>query len=1287
VEDIKQLILFHAPQFLSIVDGISKLVFETTQGNNLSVVFAIEKLRHSTSEEDALLCVKQSGISDDVQQYYQHIWNFVKQETSKIGLNIPYPESIIACPLLLMNGTVNTRILSHALSYNIRESDWKTIFDKLYPLITSHDNGESYAIFHNDFRVFLMSVIKEYQPQYRDVAEQLALYLLSNDEGLSTYVRGIPLLCAAGKQDLIPNYFTPSFVFDALAEGVSKFRLDEYASLSYNEVCLSKSEESFLSTYLAIKTLYQHEQYFEYYERVYPNGDYPEISNLDILEVRTNRISKDSLSEFSDALALCIKLNSSDSQDHMKRASALYGRWFGDLTPQDVLSSCEVDTLQEDPWQLESSDIGLLLKQWGETAAILGLVIPDMNRDSSNDVEAVAIMCIGDAYFNMCIKLQKYQLAYDVLGNNVISRHCFAKNLEVILYENQAELFKEYLYKLTVDVERQAVKWFAAAILSLKLSDIHFPTEETIDFSQIHDVHYDSNFTMVLYAFMVGCSESRQDDSIVCSHAKVVYSKLENDKKDVSHVSWLVRLACLIGKYTTLPSYLPSEALTRHIRWFLDVGIGERFYYSKAHKFIFFATLNYYNIYNELIDDNIIDSLKTLLLSHKLEIGSRLHALEFFQTHGYSCAIKEYILFVYGADGNEIFQVEDFVKLHSTLLKYGNAVLPELMESVSSKIKWDIVGYTGHKEYAMSASLDSFDALATLNPSSWHDSGQSLYRQSLIADRADNRLSYEIEKSVVKAAINSSFSEYWEVLSWDADFVKSPGLIHDSLCFFIEIAKSKDDIISIWLCNCGIQSWYTQRNREQSKEIFDLCVKKSNDIGIDFHAEASKLTPEWIDIVVEETRIASMKKDDDYIIKRAEEMKELASYYGEMAQSQLLHEIPIVSNNYYAMDHLSSIFDRLESDGLLSDRDIQTKLLHCLSECLSDRDWAREYVDKIIAKLLSLIGNEVFWHLANNIKGHLSDYNYFSSSRNMHLLLKLKARSDENECKHLFEAEIALQRMWTTGNNHFSIDDEIIPVKSVFPTPNSFVETALFILFEQIGTRNGRKINSAIFGIYKLGTCFTEALHVVASNWSILSEFQQEQLLIPISRWSIDAVDNFKELYDVLLSEFEQCNKLARKYYLDSILNNYLPNDPRLVAFSFSADSAEYILSDNQPPHPFSQKRHDSFLTLCEEWYDDPNMNNDIRKYIASLGNETLQDDSVKRFSEAGDCILPITCQRTEQVLYGEEKKGRWIDIPIIFKKHWLLKADDPFMLTEMPIITRTHLTIFLTRAAMPFFP
>lgn len=73
------------------------LVFQKTQGNNLSAVFAVEELKKLSSLEEVVSHFEKSHISADIQQYYHHMWNFVKHELSSAGLNILYPESVVDC--------------------------------------------------------------------------------------------------------------------------------------------------------------------------------------------------------------------------------------------------------------------------------------------------------------------------------------------------------------------------------------------------------------------------------------------------------------------------------------------------------------------------------------------------------------------------------------------------------------------------------------------------------------------------------------------------------------------------------------------------------------------------------------------------------------------------------------------------------------------------------------------------------------------------------------------------------------------------------------------------------------------------------------------------------------------------------------------------------------------------------------------------------------------------------------------------------------------------------------
>ena len=263
VVDIKQLILAQACQFESDADGLADFIYQKTEGNNLSAVFSVEEIKGLCTLDEAVIKLQNSGISADVQQYYNHIWAHMKRELSTIVHMQVCPESIVACPILLMNGRVNTKILSKALAYGMSESDWTIILNRLSPLVVPTKNKGEYALFHNDFRVFLMGVIRPYQARYEEISLAIGEYLLQNEEGILACTLGIPLLKCANKEHLIPQYFTPNFVINSLAKGVSLQRLDEFANLSYDASCSNQDMKGYQNTYLAIKTLYQHKQYFE----------------------------------------------------------------------------------------------------------------------------------------------------------------------------------------------------------------------------------------------------------------------------------------------------------------------------------------------------------------------------------------------------------------------------------------------------------------------------------------------------------------------------------------------------------------------------------------------------------------------------------------------------------------------------------------------------------------------------------------------------------------------------------------------------------------------------------------------------------------------------------------------------------------------------------------------------------------------------------------------------------------------------------------------------------------
>ena len=99
---------------------------------------------------------------------------------------------------------------------SMKQPEWNMLLDRLYPLVIRINDDGEYALFHNDFRVFLMGIIHPYQIRYEEIALSLAQYFLQNNEGILSYILGIPLLQCAKQNKLIPQYFTNEFVINAL---------------------------------------------------------------------------------------------------------------------------------------------------------------------------------------------------------------------------------------------------------------------------------------------------------------------------------------------------------------------------------------------------------------------------------------------------------------------------------------------------------------------------------------------------------------------------------------------------------------------------------------------------------------------------------------------------------------------------------------------------------------------------------------------------------------------------------------------------------------------------------------------------------------------------------------------------------------------------------------------------------------------------------------------------------------------------------------------------------------
>ena len=1261
VPDIKQLIVARVAQFADSADDLAKLLFQKTEGNNLSTVFAIEEIRTLDTLEAVVSKLQQSCIGGDIQQYYSHIWAHMKSEVSKILPGTISPESIIACPILLLNGRVNTRILESALSYGMDKSDWDMLLDRLFPLVIRiNDNGE-YSLFHNDFRVFLMGVIHSYQARYEAIALSLAEYLLQNNEGILSYVMGIQLLTCAKKEELIPKYFTPEFVINALAEGISKTRLDEFVHLSYDAACKNRDYDGYRNTYLAVKTLHQHIRYYEDFGKEYNSKDYPETGIIDISEIKSLSIETENLDEFERMLELCEKLYSSGKEEHRERALRLYDKWLNGCSPLSFVPLCADTLSEENAWELRSTKAGIFLQHWGTVAARLNIPVPAVNKDLS-DCEWYAVFTFGEQYFSHCIEHKKYELAIDAMKAGYVSQRTFSEKLEEVYYAGAACKFSAALTRVEQSTENPS--WNLLALSMKATCDQTFSPERSVLEASpaVKHIYDQTSFAVVLKAFLLGCIEKNADDETLASYADEYCKKIDGREIEKSQAIMLARVAALLGKYYWVdnPQSMKFEGCAE---WLLSARLHRSMDYWKARNFLLYTLLHSKAVQAFGETESFVAALRVSLFDiGKLGMFYKSYILDFLAAHSRHDIIKEYIDALYGENCGKISLEENKADMHKCFRPYGELVEPELIQQFSAQLKWDVVGYLSYKEYALHAPLDCFDFIIKNDPTRWKDLGAQLYAQSEIADFSSNNAAYEIKNRITEAATLCGIADYWELRKWSDEFRLNPDQIYHSLFAFIKTATRAEDLKAIWILCCGLHSWYTQSERLGTKGVYDACTERSHDLNVDFAAFVAQATPQWNSIVIHISESSKgLDEYDVYMPRRSEELNAISALYSDLSIDKSLEHLKTVEKSRWALEHYSVVLEKVLSGNESIDARL-TKLLNSFVIYLQGKGWTHDKYDQIILPLFTRLGSDAFWAFAASNASQLSDYDYQPSMRNMQLLFKLVCQANPTEMESLFAAELLTQRKWSTGDNHFNISNDFGNIVTSFTNvPSSLAEMAFYILLEQAAVQNSRKLEAAIYAIYLLGLQFPEIMHIVTDQWSVFSQVQEECLLTVIAKWASDGICP-RELHDLLLCMYNNCSELTKKYYLHSILLRLQEPSVEVGVVSYTAPSICYECGENSIAD--EDNCHRNFLSLIERYKGRTEVDT-IRKCLFEISH--LENYIQDQYANEGDCHIPSINAFPGQIFYSKEKNGEWVKIPLIKKKARLIPTEDPFLLTELP--------------------
>ncbi|MCZ6691780.1 MAG: AAA family ATPase [Planctomycetota bacterium] len=185
---------------------------DSSGGNPLSVFYTVQSIRNCDSAEDALASLDSGPeIGPEVRAFYQQLWDDIEHSILRpLGGNFALIRDYLKAFLSVAQVPINASYLYRSFREEIPSEDLAGAFLlRLRPLLREVAPGQHWALYHDDFRMYLQETVREEYiegahrrharaiAQITPVAQILPLALHLSDgrdyEGLSTLLADIQL--------------------------------------------------------------------------------------------------------------------------------------------------------------------------------------------------------------------------------------------------------------------------------------------------------------------------------------------------------------------------------------------------------------------------------------------------------------------------------------------------------------------------------------------------------------------------------------------------------------------------------------------------------------------------------------------------------------------------------------------------------------------------------------------------------------------------------------------------------------------------------------------------------------------------------------------------------------------------------------------------------------------------------------------------------------------------------------------------------------------------------------
>lgn len=1229
---------------------LSNEIIGITNGNTLSVMYAVHAVADEVDCGRAVGKLRSLGLSENVEDYYESIWQKADDEIQRHHGSGSNALGLIASSMHLLDGAIYPELLCNAFP-DVFSGEYVVARDVsiLSPLLRKCADGSTRPI-HNDFRLFISSKALEpgMEGYLHFASSNLADAALGMEGDVVRSCYSIRLLAASGRAEECINLFDTSYVIDAVAHGVPWKLLCEQAKTVYGMACESGELENVFRVQLALSTLSQVNEHFEYWLERRPFLHFEELVGMDYMVPPLN---KETAALYATTLNRCLWLLKDAGRT--EQSDELYGIWFSGLSPLTALKILS-DPNEDDGVFSQDDGPSTLMSSWGGFAAARGL---DPN-------ELLSAGDLGDSADDLRSHFQdafvRGLLLRSPIEDDDVSRiaglsvtrgaatDMVRDVLTGVLPASRAArcAFFSKLSACSFELEIGTMAYALCLSEGLPVPDADRPRPLL---GNREGNAYQEGFTAGLFAesFIFGYESDQGDFDAMALDMEAAIAWMDRSHREyLSFVRTLRASACLGYAVGHGKAILPGTREARVLEEWAQATFwpGLLTMETCAVPYIAFVAAKETSLCAGAFDEKELEGFvfsgrplctKLRMLEHLQEIGSEIPG--------------RYLSKEYGPGGSALLASQDAVETHDVLRPLLVACNRDLALRCDEAILFGSARFTAHKDYSLSNLAEVFGALSDFGMATETQAFDLLELDNAASQSGDNRMSGVLMEKVADWAASEGPSQLSRIRSWRPEYKYDHHFIEHQLKSLLASAACLDDVLAVFAGLLGNSPCCSAEDVEDLRLCLGICRKKATELGCmdDFEREVLDVES----AVKDAPRHESLKSGvGDPSVVAPRDLSELSDeevrYAAFRQEVDRWHWEPVA-------EACSELLDRGFEKG-----EVCNSLVEARGAALCEEGWVHfsSSVTKLVDGIAGYSDDEFFFKLLSWRNEGLDRYGFGSAPNDIAHVIMVRARvRNPAFFEVMFELERDSKRRWITCNGKCELP-ALEKADLGLPEPGSLPELVTDILLDSILPEDPHRTEDAVRGITWSGLRLEGVRGRVCEGLPALHSYERILLEKVLCRWwrAFPGDDAIRACFVRLLDKAKRAD--------EACVLSICVGAPGIILKSDIVDPRSTEGGSCEVP-----SRVKAFLSEAHVFCDDDC--EDIRDAIRSCREGEVRP-FVRRYMQRDGIAFP-SCRKGDfgqELLYSEMCRGRWLAIPSNIAASVLVDPADVWCFARLPV-------------------